>query len=184
LGSTETVALPTLDIGLPGWTLRPWRASDAAALAQHANDTEVWRWMSDSFPHPYTPEIAQHWCTRGHIDFGGDNWAIALDDAALGGCGIHQGEGQFCCNAEIGWWLARPHWGRGVVSRVAALLVQRAFGNPAITRVFAPIHAGNARSMAVASKAGLSLEGVQRQSAMKAGRPVDRHVFARYRDTV
>ena len=183
MGSTETAALPTLDIGLPGWTLRPWRASDAAALAQHANDTEVWRWMSDSFPHPYTPEIARHWCTRGHIDFGGDNWAIALDDQALGGCGIHAGAGQFRCNAEIGWWLARPYWGRGVVSRVAALLVQRAFDNPAITRVFAPIHAGNGRSMSVARKAGLSLESVQRLSAMKAGQPVDRHVFARYRDT-
>lgn len=183
MGSTETAGLPTLDIGLPGWTLRPWRASDAAALAQHANDTEVWRWMSDSFPHPYTPEIAQHWVTRGQIDFGGDNWAIALDDQALGGCGIHGGAGQFRCNAEIGWWLARPYWGRGVVSRVAALLVQRAFDNPAITRVFAPIHAGNARSMSVARKAGLSLEGVQRLSAMKAGQPVDRHVFARYRDT-
>jgi RimJ/RimL family protein N-acetyltransferase len=182
LGSTEAQALPTLAIGLPGWTLRAWRASDAESLARHANDTEVWRWMSDAFPHPYTPEIARHWVARGHVDFGGDNWAIALDDVALGGCGIHGGEGQFRCNAEVGWWLARPYWGRGVVSRVAALLVQRAFANPVITRVFAPIHAGNERSMAVARKAGLALEGVQRLSAMKAGHPVDRHVFARYRD--
>lgn len=184
MASTDVTPLPTLDIGLPGWTLRAWRADDAAALAQHADNPNVWLWMSDSFPHPYTEDIARHWVTRGHIDFGGDNWAITKDDAALGGCGIHWGEGQLRCNAEVGWWLAEPWWGRGVVSRVAALLVQRAFDNPAITRVFAPVHAGNARSMRVAQKAGLALEGVQRLSAMKAGRPVDRHVFARYRDTV
>jgi formate/nitrite transporter len=95
------MGLPTLDIGLPGWTLRAWREADADALALHANDTEVWRWMSDSFPHPYTTDIARHWVTRGHIDFGGDNWAIALDDRALGGCGIHGGDGQLRCNAEV-----------------------------------------------------------------------------------
>ena len=174
--------LPTLALGLPGWTLRAWRRGDAASLARHASNVEVWRWMSDSFPHPYTLEIAEHWATRGHIDFGGDHWAIAFNDEAVGGCGIHPQAAQFRCNAEVGWWLAEEHWGRGVVTRVAGALVSRAFANPEITRVFAPVHAGNARSMRVAEKNGFVLEGVQRQGAVKAGRVIDRWVFARYRD--
>ena len=39
--------LPTLDLGLPGWTLRAWRESDATALTLHANNPNVWRWMSE-----------------------------------------------------------------------------------------------------------------------------------------
>ncbi len=174
-------ALPTLAIGLPGWSLRPWREGDAASLARHADNPEVWRWMSDSFPQPYTREIAEHWVTRGHIDFGGDNWAIACGDEAVGGCGIHAQPGPLRCNAEVGWWLAQEHWGQGVATRVAGLLVEQAFANPAITRAFAPIHAGNRRSMGVAEKNGFVLEGVQRQGAMKAGQAIDRWVFARYR---
>ena len=174
--------LPTLALGLPGWTLRAWRAGDAPALALHANNVNVWRWMSDSFPQPYTLEIAQHWVARGHIDFGGDNWAIACGDEAVGGCGIVPQQGPLRCNAEVGWWLAQAHWGRGVVTKVAQALVARAFENPQITRVFAPIHAGNARSMRVAEKNGFVLEGVQRQGAIKAGRIIDRWVFARYRE--
>jgi RimJ/RimL family protein N-acetyltransferase len=174
--------LPTLALGVDGWCLRGWREGDAPSLSRHADDVEVWRWMSDSFPHPYTMDIARHWVRDGHVDFGGDNWAIALDDEAVGGCGIHAGAGQFRCNAEVGWWLAQAHWGRGIATRVAATLVERAFANPRITRVFAPIHAGNRRSMRVAEKNGFTLEGVERQGAVKDGRIIDRHVYARYRN--
>jgi [ribosomal protein S5]-alanine N-acetyltransferase len=171
-------ALPTIELGVAGWCLRDWREGDAASLYRHADNVNVWRWMSDSFPHPYTLEIAEHWVRCGHIDFGGDNWAIAFNGEAVGGCGIHPGSGQLRCNAEVGWWLAEPHWGRGIATRVARALVERAFTNPEIARVFAPVHAGNARSMRVAEKAGLMLESIQRKSAMKAGRVIDRHVFA------
>ncbi len=175
------MSLPTIDLGIDGWTLRSWRESDAAALAAHANNPKVWRNMSDRFPHPYTLAIAEHWVRQGHIEFGGDHWAIALDDQAVGGCGIVQGTGQFRCNAEIGYWLAEAYWGRGVVTRVARALADRALANPEITRVVAPIHAHNAASMRVAEKAGLVREALQPQSAIKAGRVIDCVVYARYR---
>lgn len=175
--------LPTLEIGIAGWSLRAWRESDAAGLAEHAHNPNVWRHMSDGFPHPYTLAIAEHWVRQGHVDFGGDNWAIAFEGAAVGGCGIHAGEGQFRCNAEIGYWLAQACWGRGVVTAVAAALTARAFANPEITRVFAPVHAGNLASMRVAEKNGFTREGVQRLSAIKAGQVIDRVVYACYRDT-
>ena len=174
--------LPTLPLGVDKWTLRAWRDSDAAALAEHANNPKVWRNMSDRFPQPYTRAIAEHWVRQGHVDFGGDNWAIAFDDAAVGGCGIQQEEGQFRCNAEIGYWLAQTHWGCGIATRVARALAERALHDPEVTRVFAPVHAGNAASMRVLQKSGFVREGLLRQSAMKAGRVVDRVLYARYRE--
>jgi [ribosomal protein S5]-alanine N-acetyltransferase len=178
-GATEM--LPTLELGLPGWVLRAWHESDAPSLAAHANNVNVWRWMSDSFPHPYTQAIAEHWVGAGHVEFGGYNWAITFEGIAVGGCGIAPLEGPLRCSAEVGWWLGEPYWGRGTGARVARTLVQRAFENPRITRVFAPIHAGNERSMAVARRAGMALEAVQRQSAVKDGRVIDRHVFVALR---
>jgi [ribosomal protein S5]-alanine N-acetyltransferase len=174
LASTEP--LPTIALGAAGWAIRAWRDSDAPALATHANNVNVW-----SFPHPYTLEMAEYWCTHGHIDFGGDNWAIALHDEAVGGCGVIPQQGHFRCNAEVGWWLAEEHWGRGIVTRVAAALTQRAFADPQITRVFAPVHAGNRRSMRVAEKNGFVLEGVQPRSAIKNGEVIDRWIWAKYR---
>ena len=183
MASTDAATpLPTLAVGIDAWTLRAWRMSDAAALAEHADNPNVWRHMSDRFPHPYTLAIAEYWVTRGQIDFSGDNWAIAFEDRAVGGCGLHQEAGQFRCNAEIGYWLAEPYWGRGIVTRVARVLTDRAFANPDITRVFAPIHAGNTASMRVVEKCSFVREGVQRQSAIKAGRVIDRVLYASYRE--
>ena len=172
-----TEPLPTLEFGLPGWCLRAWREADAPALARHANNVNVWRWMSDSFPHPYTMAIAEHWVRHGHAEFGGDHWAITFADEAVGGCGIAPLAGPERCVAEVGWWLGEPYWGRGVGSRVARLLVERAFASPGIARVVAPVHAGNERSMAVARRAGLQREEVQRCGAVKDGRVIDRHLF-------
>lgn len=181
MASIERAPLPTIALGVEGWTLRAWRESDAPTLARHANNINIWRWMSDSFPHPYALETAQYWVQRGHIEFGGDNWAIACNDETVGGCGVLQEHGHFRCNAEVGWWLAEEHWGGGIVARAAAALLQRAFDNPQITRVFAPVHAGNRRSMRVAEKNGFVLEGVQPKSAIKNGQVIDRWIWARYR---
>lgn len=173
--------LPTIALDLEGWALRAWRESDAPALSRHANNVNVWRWMSDGFRHPYTIDMAEYWCTRGHVEFGGDNWAIAWHDEAVGGCGVVAQQGQFRCNAEVGWWLGEAHWGRGVVTRVAAALTEHAFADSRITRVFAPVHAGNQRSMRVAEKNGFVLEGIQPKSAIKAGQVIDRWIWAKYR---
>lgn len=173
--------LPSLPLDLHGWTLRAWRASDAESLAQHANNERVWRNMSEAFPHPYTLEAARHWVARGHIDFGGDNWAIALDDDAVGGCGLHQGAGGERCNVEIGYWLGEPYWGRGVVAQVARVLTEQAFARPEVSRVFAAVHSDNPASMRVLQKNGFFREAELRQSAIKAGRVIDRVQWARLR---
>jgi RimJ/RimL family protein N-acetyltransferase len=176
------VPLPTLPLGTHGWCLRAWRAADAESLSQYADNERVWRNMSEAFPHPYTPALAREWVGRGHVEFGGDNWAIAWQDEAVGGCGLHQGQGGARCNAEIGYWLGEPFWGRGVGTQVVRVLTEQAFARPEVTRVFAPVHAGNAGSMRVLEKNGFFLEAELRQSAVKAGRVIDRVQWARLRD--
>jgi RimJ/RimL family protein N-acetyltransferase len=49
-----------------------------------------------------------------------------------------------------------------------------------VTRVFAPIHAGNARSIRVAEKLGMRLESVQPRSAFKRGEVIDQVLYASY----
>ena len=174
-------ALPTLALTTPGRVLRAWHAADAPDLARHANDEAVWRNMSEGFPYPYTLAIAQHWVERGHIDFGGDNWAIAVDGVAVGGCGIHAGSGGLRCNAEIGYWIGRSHWGAGIGTEVVRALTEHAFADLAITRVFAPVHAYNPASLRVLAKNGFEQEALLRCSALKAGTVIDRVLMARHR---
>jgi RimJ/RimL family protein N-acetyltransferase len=68
-----------------------------------------------------------------------------------------------------------------VVPAAAVRVVEQAFNLPEVTRVFAPIHAGNDRSVRVAEKAGMRLEAVQPRSAFKRGKVIDRVFYAVYR---
>ena len=172
---------PTLPLGIDGWCLRGWRDADAPSLAQLADNVEVWRHMSDRFPHPYTLEVARRWVSRGHLEFGGQNWAIALDDLAVGGAGLHPGHGEIACAAEIGYWLGQPYWGRGVATQVVRALAGRALALPGVVRVYAGVHADNPASMRVLAKNGFEREGLLRQSTLKAGRPIDRVIYAKIR---
>lgn len=168
-----------LPLAQPGWSLRRWRVGDESALAEAANDERILRWMSDSWPTPYTESDARWWVQEGSR--ADDTWALCLDDRPRGGIGAHQQPGFLRCNAEIGWWLAPAHWGQGLVPQAAGWLLTQIWQNPDITRVFAPIHAGNAASMRVAEKIGLRLESVQPRSAFKRGAVIDRHLYATYR---
>lgn len=170
-------------IALPqsGWSLRRWRPEDAPRLQTLADDSRIAVWMSDAWPMPYTAADAAWWCGPGHAETG-DNWAICWQDEPQGGCGGGQQTGWQRCNVEIGWWLNPAHWGQGLATQAARLCVEQAFAKPEVSRVFAPVHAGNMRSMRVAEKAGLRLEAVQPLSAYKQGRLITRHVFAIYRE--
>lgn len=175
MSGEDTIALPQ-----PGWGLRRWRADDVPRLATIADDERIAAWMSDTWPMPYTEADARWWVEEGQLT-NGENWAIAFDGVACGGCGRHPQAGFQRCNVEVGWWLAPEHWGRGLAVAAARFLIERSFVDADVHRVFAPIHAGNTRSMRVAQKAGMALESVQPLSAFKRGRVIDRHVFAAYR---
>ena len=147
------MSLPKFALDLPGWTLRPWRPGDEGALAQVANDERIAAWMSDTWPCPYTQEDANWWVNEASCK--DQVWALCLHDVPQGGIGAHPQAGFQRCNVEVGWWLSPAHWGQGVVPQAARWLLEQAFLlNPEATRVFAPIHAGNIRSMRVAEKIG------------------------------
>jgi [ribosomal protein S5]-alanine N-acetyltransferase len=175
--------IPTLELQVPGCQLRPWRSTDAQAMVDAINHPITARNMADWFPETgYTVEMAREWVNGGAQAFGGSNWAVDHFGVAIGGCGVHPGEGFARCNAEIGYWLAAAHWGKGVGADIVRALTEHAFANPQVTRVFAPIHADNFGSQRVCEKNGFTNEGLRRMSVMKWGRAIDTVVWAKYRD--
>lgn len=60
---------------------------------------------------------------------------------------------------EIGWRLARPHWGRGYVTAAARETLDR-LRRAGVPSVVAMVLAGNERSIAVTRRLGMELEEV------------------------
>jgi RimJ/RimL family protein N-acetyltransferase len=58
---------------------------------------------------------------------------------------------------EVGWRLHRRHWGQGFATEGASALIEKAFGQLGVDRVIATAMAGNAASINVMKKCGMSL---------------------------
>ena len=171
-------ALPTLEG--PFFRLRALVAEDAPSLQRCADDKAVWLNLSEGFPSPYTLADAVAWCEGGsRAPALGHVWGIEFEGSVIGCISIRQDKGWLRCNAEVGYWIGRPFWQRGITSAALKLVCHWAWQSvPELTRIYAPIFARNAGSQAVAMSCGFEQDGVFQKSAIKAGDVIDRTQWA------
>ena len=162
--------------------LRPLVASDAASLAAHANDREVWLNLRDRFPHPYTRRDAEAYIAAVGAGERQTSFGVVVDGETAGSIGLMLGDDIERHTAEIGYWLGRRFWGRGVITDAVRATTRYAFAQLGMHRVFAVPFEHNAASCRVLEKAGYVLEGRMRRSAVKAGHVLDQWLYAAYDD--
>lgn len=157
--------------------LRPWCDDDEASLLHHANGSQVWRYMRDGFPHPYTHEHAASWLGYARSQRPLTNLAIEVDGQAVGSVGLELGVDVYRRSAEIGYWLGEDCWGRGIMTEAVAAYTEHAFRTHDLCRVFARVFAPNTASMRVLDKAGFTRESVQRMAVYKSGQMLDQVTY-------
>jgi RimJ/RimL family protein N-acetyltransferase len=173
--------LPTaLDCGL--CIVRTYRKKDAEPLQRLADDWEVARYLRDGFPHPYTAKHAREW-VKMTADPRSTHFAVEVDGAFAGGIGYVRFDAERQLSGEIGYWLGRPFWGRGIATAalrsVAGLAFERETG---VLRLEAPVFSNNPRSARVLEKCGFVREGVLRRAVVKRDEILDVVMYAKIRD--
>lgn len=165
-----------LDLGIGA--VRLWQASDGESLVRHANDREVWINLRDRFPHPYTRGDAEIWLGLVADEDPQTNFAIAVQGEAVGGIGIVLQDDVARRSAEIGYWLGRAFWGRGIATAAVRAVTGWAFDRFDLCRLHAGVFAWNPASTRVLEKAGYALEGRLRQAVTKDGQTIDQLLYA------
>ena len=160
--------------------LRPFRPEDAPSIATVANERDIWLQVRDRFPHPYTRLHADEFITHAMTREPPQNLAVVVDSAAVGSISIFPQTDIERVSAEIGYWLGKPYWGRGIMTPAVKAMTRYAIDNFGLTRVFAVISARNTGSMRVVEKAGYVREGLMRQSAIKNGQVQDQYLYGFY----
>lgn len=137
--------------------LRPLVIEDADALHAIYSDVELMAWWSHA-PH----ETLEQTLDRVQKTVAADDWyrwAITLtgDDRAIGTLGAH--EKRQGGVVEIGYSLARAHWGRGIAREAVALMIDYLFEVEGHRRVFADTDPDNAASNSLLERLGFTQEG-------------------------
>ena len=162
------------------FTLRPWREADAASIARYADNEKIAAALRDVFPWPYRRQDAAAFvadCVRNE-GRGQLARAIEADGGAVGSITLTLGSDVYRRSAELGYWLAEPFWGRGIMTRAVREMCALGFAAWDIVRIHAEPFARNAASRRVLEKAGFSLEGTLRRSVCKNGELLDSCIYA------
>ncbi|MFG1928181.1 GNAT family N-acetyltransferase [Cryptosporangium sp. NPDC048952] len=131
--------------------LRPFRATDEAAVHRYAADPEVTRY-TDWGPNSPAETAA---FLREALDPPPSVHQFAVELRAsgemIGGASIRVVDE----HGEFGYAFARAHWGQGYATEAARLLVDYGFGPLGLERIAATCAPENLASARVLSKAGL-----------------------------
>jgi RimJ/RimL family protein N-acetyltransferase len=178
--------------------LSGFREGDEPALLKHLATKDVYL-TTLNIPHPYTEADAYFWirkrkesADRQGID---STFAIRQPDGELiGAVGADEIEARprhaevdisysnwspnfRSHRAEIGYWLARPFWGQGIMTDAVGAFAKFAFEQFELERLTAHVFAENVASARVLEKNGFRLEGALRQHFLKDGRMLDARIY-------
>lgn len=167
-----------MELPLNGSIVRSWQRSDAASIAEHANNRNIWINLRDQFPHPYTLADAHEFLRDMTSRKPETTFAIEVDGQAVGGIGFAPKVDVERVSAEIGYWLGESYWGRGIATEALVAVTRYAIEHHDLTRVFALPFAWNTASCRVLEKAGYTLEARLRRSAIKDNRIIDQLLYA------
>ena len=160
------------------FTLRPWTFEDLHSLVKYANNNNIARYMTDQFPHPYTAENGKAFISYAMIETPPNILAIEIEGEAAGGIGIHPQSDIQRKNAEMGYWLGEPFWGKGIITKAIIEMVDYGFQNWDINRIYARPFGTNIASQRVLEKAGFLLEARFEKTLIKNDVYLDELVYA------
>jgi ribosomal-protein-alanine N-acetyltransferase len=162
--------------------LRPPELADALAIQELAGARDV-ALNTLNIPHPYPDGAAEWWINKQRTE-NEVNFVITLRATGemVGIIGLIVNREH--ARAEIGYWIAVPHWNRGYATEAGRAVLRHAFDDLKLNRVFAEHFTRNASSGRVMQKMGMRHEGTLRRHIIKWGEVIDVELYAAVRDVL
>ena len=161
--------------------LTTWHEEDWVAFRPIATDPEVMHYITGGVPwddetiRNYVARQIALYKTRGFC-----RWKLVdktTGDLA-GFCGLGFWR-DYVGEPEIGWWLARRFWGRGLASEAARAALRDAFLRVRVERVISIAEENNLASIRIMVKLGLTYDGEMEDQGVKLVRyAIERAAYA------
>ena len=162
------------------YTLRKFSESDLKSLIEYANNYNIAKFLTNQFPHPYGEEDGKNFLVKA-IDSEGI-FAIDVDGQAVGSIGLFLQSDIHEKNVELGYWLAEPFWGKGIMTLAIQELVAYGFETFDIIRIYARPFSTNLASQRVLEKAGFVCEARLKKALFKNGNYMDEFIYAKFKN--
>ena len=134
--------------------LRPWKESDAENLYKYASDPDV----GPIAGWPAHKSIEESRYVIKNVFNGAECYAICLkpDDAVIGCIELklngHTDMTKRDDECELGYWLGKPFWGKGIMPEAAEEMIRHGFEEAGMTKIWCGYYDGNEKSKRVQEK--------------------------------
>lgn len=137
--------------------LRPWRDDDAASLYEYAKDPAVGP-IAGWPPHASVAESRE---VIRNVFSARETYAVVPrpGDEPVGCVGVMFNDDMHLTaggerDAEIGYWIGVPYWGRGLIPEAVERIVERCFSDLGVETLWCGYYDGNDKSRRVQEKCG------------------------------
>mgnify|MGYP000177268116 CR=1 FL=1 len=162
------------------FTLRKFRESDLENLVKYANNYNIARFLTNGFPHPYTEQDGKNFLSIALMH--PSIFTIDVAGEAVGSIGLFPQSDIHQKSAELGYWLAEPFWGKGIITQAIQEMVEYGFKTFDIVRIYARPFSTNLASQRVLEKAGFVYEARLKKAICKNGEYMDEIIYAKLRN--
>ncbi|SHF24801.1 Protein N-acetyltransferase, RimJ/RimL family [Kaistia soli DSM 19436] len=143
--------------------LRPWEDRDLDPFAALNSDPEVMRFFPAMRTREETAALMDY--TRAMLSESGMSFLAVEEKASgdlVGMVGLAPVKPPMPCapTVEIGWRLAKHHWGKGYASEAAKAWLAYGFGTMALPEIVAFTYVGNEPSRCVMQRLGMTRDTV------------------------
>jgi ribosomal-protein-alanine N-acetyltransferase len=164
-----------------GYFVGPVTPDDKVAYMEHLNERCIYD-VTLTIPFPFTEADADWWIARrvtpplkGKRTLfairNADGYMVGAVDAGMAD------EVDGVRTTEIGYWLAVPYWGKGLMTEVVTWLCEYAFAELEVSRVTAHVFSFNRGSARVLEKVGFRCEGLMKKLYLKDGIHIDAYRY-------
>jgi RimJ/RimL family protein N-acetyltransferase len=158
-------------------TLRAFRPDDREKLARIANNPKIADNLRDRFPSPYSPEDAGDFINNVLENDQDLILAIEVNDQLAGAIALNVQSDIYRHTAELGYWLGYEYWNRGIMTEAVKAIVNWAFENTGIVRIYSGLFSSNPASARVLEKCGFHKEAILRNAVLKHGKFLDEYRY-------
>ena len=161
---------------------RPHKIELAKKFSEMKNIPEVLNNGYDKTPNPFTENDGIEFIKSEIGKKPTERFLIYWNNEIAGEIGITLKEDVFRLNAEIGYFISKNFWGKGLATQSVKKMTEYAFANFDIIRIEAGVFDFNKSSMKVLEKNGYYLESIRKKAVFKKGQIIDDYIWVRLKD--
>ena len=157
--------------------LSPFTKEDTTFLSEYLSDKEVSDYLM-FIPFPFTKNDAEEYIEKvlSGVNKKTIVWAIRESRGRMIGR-VHLVEIENNHKARVGFWLARPYWGKGITTGVIKKVCEFGFDKLNLIRFYSYVFSHNKASSRVLEKCGFEKEALLKKEFKKNGLVFDGELY-------